>query len=521
MLLGFTGAPLLPADVLSREQATGRQLAATYCVACHEVPAPAALTRESWEFCLTYMGLFLGRHEDRHLDGFADDERAILAARRDFVRTAGLLPPTPILTEPEWAQLKSYYLTHAPVVPVPQPDHPAPIESATAFRVMPTRYTQPQALTSLVHIDEERRQILVHDGMAQQLTLLDRTGDLIGTHRAPGVVLVDAAFRGNDLYLLNIGDLFASRIGEGFGELQRARMVGGQVYGLEILLKDQHRSTAFTLADLTGDGIEDALLSNFGDYTGNLSLFTGRGGRRGFDPTPRILSAEPGIVAAAAFDFNDDDRLDIVVLASHARENLSLYLQQPDGTFDRRTLVTQPASFGYTGLLLRDMNRDGRMDLVTLNGDNGDSDPYNTLKAHHGIRIYLNAGGLNFAERFFYPMHGVFGAEIEDFDRDGDWDIAAVAFHPDFGSSPRENFVFLEQANEMEFTPLAVPATQTGRWMTLDSGDLDGDGYPDLVLGAGYSPVGLRFKYPELLDQMMREGPALLVLKNQLASRPE
>ncbi|MDC0976653.1 hypothetical protein OAR35_01020, partial [bacterium] len=36
----------------------GKELAALHCSACHELPAPNELTRESWEFCLTYMGYF-------------------------------------------------------------------------------------------------------------------------------------------------------------------------------------------------------------------------------------------------------------------------------------------------------------------------------------------------------------------------------------------------------------------------------------------------------------------------------
>jgi hypothetical protein len=459
------------------------------------------------------MGYFLGIEDDTQ--SFHPEEQAILAARKDFIATAGMQPASPLISGADWEDLQRYYLENAPATPRDQIDHPAPDSLASLFHEKPHRYQQPRALTSMVLIDEERRQILVHDGLTEKLTILDRDGDLIGQHDAPGVVLVEAEFNANEILLLNIGDLFASRIGEGFGEMQRARVVGGLFYGLEVLLTGLHRPSDFVRHDIDSDGLPDALISNFGDYTGNLSLYLGVSDTTSYESTPIKLLEQPGIVQTQVHDFTGDGKPDIAVLASHAREGLSILVNQGDAQFEPHPITMQSATFGYTGLELRDFDQDGRMDILTLNGDNGDSDPYNTLKPDHGIRIYLNRGELNFELAYFYPMHGVFGAEIEDFDNDGDLDIAAIAFHPDFGASPVENFIYLEQQQPLEFSPFDHSATQAGRWMTIDSGDLDGDGDKDLVLGAGYSPVGLRFKYPELLQKMMLEAPPLLVLENQ------
>jgi len=162
------------------------------------------------------------------------------------------------------------------------------------------------------------------------------------------------------------------------------------------------------------------------------------------------------------------------------------------------------------------MDRDGRMDLITLNGDNGDSDPYNSLKRDQGIRIYLNKGDLQFEEAYFYPMNGVYGAEVEDFDLDGDLDIAAIAFFPDFYPENPENFVFLEQTDPLTFAPKTHPATYKGRWLTMDSGDFDGDGDKDIIIGATYSPVGMMANHEETFLKLVKEGPALLVLENQI-----
>ena len=41
-------------------------------------------------------------------------------------------------------------------------------------------------------------------------------------------------------------------------------------------------------------------------------------------------------------------------------------------------------------------------------------------------------------------MYGAFGARAADFDNDGDLDIAAISFYPDFEIEKRESFVYLQ-----------------------------------------------------------------------------
>jgi hypothetical protein len=460
------------------------------------------------------MGFFLGVVDYSYLEGSSENTMGIIEAREEFVRTANLLPAQPLLARKQWQALRDYYVSNAPEEAIPQIAKPTIVEDSDLFSVKKAQYRVKNSITSLVHIDEVNGLVLVHDSGVQQLTVLDSDLDFTDSHLAPGVFLIEAESQDNELYLLNIGDLFASEIGKAYGEVQQATLRAGIYYNMKIQLKDLHRPADFTFADLDGDGSDELLVSNFGDYTGNLSIFNKDGSTGGFISEPQLLSSEPGIVKSEVHDFNQDGRPDIAVLMSAARENVSIFINDGGGKFTRNIIVEGHPSFGYTGLELRDFNNDGHMDLITLNGDNGDSDPYNTLKRDQGIRIYLNQGDLQFEEAYFYPMYGVYKAELEDFDLDGDLDIAAIAFHPDFYPEKPENFVFLEQTAPMVFSPKTHPATYNGRWLTMDSGDLDQDGDKDIILGAAYSPVGMIANHEDRYLKLVKDGPALLYLEN-------
>src|SRR4030095_9716633 len=74
-------------------------------------------------------------------------------------------------------------------------------------------------------------------------------------------------------------------------------------------------------------------------------------------------------------------------------------------------------------------------------------------------------------------------AIARDYDNDGDLDIAAISFFPDYEPQPEEGFVYLKNEGNFNFSPYSVPEAQSGRWLTMDVGDLDGDGKIDIVLG--------------------------------------
>ncbi len=272
------------------------------------------------------------------------------------------------MSNEDWAKLESVLHYRGSEKAIPQMTKPAVFEDIEKFRAKPTQYRMESAITSMVYIDEGNELLYIHDGRSEQLTVLDRNLNFHDSHPSPGVSLVEAQAVGEDLYLLSIGDLFASNIGAKLGEFQHTRVFGGVFMGLNILVKDLHRPADFAFADLDNDGLDELLVSNFGDYTGNFSIYRRESESGPYAADPLILSDHPGIVKGDAHDFNEDGFLDIVVMMSAARENVSVFLNNKDGTFTQKILWEKHPSFGYIGFELNDFNEDGQMDLLTSMG---------------------------------------------------------------------------------------------------------------------------------------------------------
>ncbi len=109
-----------------------------------------------------------------------------------------------------------------------------------------------------------------------------------------------------------------------------------------------------------------------------------------------------------------------------------------------------------------------------------------------------------------FPINGCFKAVARDFDLDGDPDIAAISYFADYKQRPEESFVYLQNNGSNKFEAFSIPQHSLGRWLTLDVGDLDGDGDQDIVLGnmsIGPSNFASNRKW--------RSGPEFILLENK------
>ncbi len=486
----------------------GEELAKIYCGTCHQFPDPEILTKKSWNYLLTDMGFRLGIVDYQPIEAISPIAILHMTSREQLLNIGGLIPEQPLLTEKEWKAIREFYVSTAPVIPLPQSPKQKIIPNLPQFDLRIPQHQPPAAVMTLTRVDRTNGGILLGNQRDQSLTVLD--ADLKVTSINPGQeILVDVLVSGDSLYLLSIGDLMGRHIGVARGFLQLKRRTEKGVTDHGIVVENLHRPVDIEFADLNNDGKDEWIVCNFGDATGNVSIFDSKG------TLIKELIQAPGAVRSQVYDFNKDGRLDIVVLMGDARENISLFINKGNHEYERKTVIECHSAYGHTYFELQDFNQDGHMDLLAVNGDT-DADPFNTLKNYHGVRIYLNDGENNFELNYFYPMYGAHFAKACDFDKDGDLDIAVSAFFPDFSSDQPEQFTYLENTGDLTFVPYTHTETYQGRWMTMDIGDYDLDGDVDIVLGGGYLSLGMVVEYNDKFKSLVANGKAVLVFENTL-----
>ena len=422
-----------------------------------------------------------------------------------LLQEAGIYPPSPILPEADWFAIWDYYRATAP----------SQLPAAARTTLVPTglkrfkaRKLSPHSgvpMTCLVQIDPARHQIRVGDAFGGSFFLLNPSGEVQQRLRL-GSPVVSVFDSGHDSLLLTlIGRLFPS------DSLEGSVVVWDRQNGAapDPVLQNLRRPTDSVLVDLNGDGLKDIVNCSFGHRLGRFSWFEGKPDNR-FEE--HVLLDRPGAIRCEVADLTGDGLPDIVVLTAQAREGIYLFVNEGKGRFRLSPLLEMPPSWGLASFSLADFNRDGHPDLVVANGDHGDF-PL-PLKPYHGVRIYLNDGRNQFHEVFHFPLAGAYKAVARDFDGDGDLDLAAIAFYPDYTREQPESFVYLENQGEWRFTASTCAEQNLGRWMVMDAGDLDGDGDEDIVLGSfvrGPTTVPVP---AALRDRWRTDGAPLLLLEN-------
>ena len=100
-----------------------------------------------------------------------------------------------------------------------------------------------------------------------------------------------------------------------------------------------------------------------------------------------------------------------------------------------------------------------------------------------------------------------------DYDMDGDLDIAAISFFPDYLRYPEESFVYLENIGDNQYKDFSFKESTSGRWIVMDAADMDGDGDIDIALGSfvGFTAAG---DTTGLSEAWLKSSPSVVVLEN-------
>lgn len=315
--------------------------------------------------------------------------------------------------------------------------------------------------------------------------------------------MVDIDFNDSGMTTCSIGLLNPNN--GSFGQLQHVvksrdgKMhldAGSQISGLQ-------RPVQSIKVDLNNDGLDDYLVCEFGYLTGSLSWYENKGLNKF---TRHVLRAVPGAIKAYVKDYNHDGLLDLFVLFAQGDEGIFLFTNKGNGQFEQKPLLRFPPSYGSSYFEFDDFNHDGYPDILYSCGDNADFSP--VLKPYHGIYIFLNDGSYHFKQRYFFPINGCYKAMAADFEGNGNLDIAAISFFADYAKQPEESFVYLENKGGLQFNAYSIPEAANGRWLTMDVGDIEGNGKKSILLGNfSRAPAGINKK------MNWKQHPSFLILK--------
>lgn len=469
----------------------------SYCGSCHLAPDPAHLPKSIWEeFVLPNMAERMGysyQEQQNPLSIYSTEEELFSSPEKKPTQSPGL-------DDNIWKQIQEFIRAHAP--------DSIPVEKNRSERNSPLAQFSPLAIT----LDKSQSGGITHigfDSISKQFKVGEYYGRLFtwpnGRELSPRfqspVIFQNNGEEG--LCITEIGYMDPS-------EESRGRMYRVGAGGMDTLAVALHRPVYSEVTDLNEDGVEELLICEFGDLTGELSLLVKTDS--GYDK--RTLLGEPGTIKLEIQDMDLDGRKDIVVLASQGNEGVYILYQEGDLQFRREQVIQMGPEYGSSWFELLDYDGDEDLDIVIANGDNADFSIF--LKPYHGVRLFLNNGRNTFKQQWFYPVYGATRVLAEDYDQDGDWDFAVMAYFPDVDNSPEEAFIFLENKSpdRYQFEPFTFQESTFGRWLVMDDGDYDGDGDIDIMLGSFLLLPGEQ--YETLTNRWKRKKVNLLLLENTL-----
>lgn len=245
----------------------------------------------------------------------------------------------------------------------------------------------------------------------------------------------------------------------------------------QLLLDVGHFATRIALRDLNRDGKPEIIVTNSSNDVLYIFVNQSSAGTLSFNATPIKLSIKTGAgdilttYEALVQDLNGDN-LPEILINQFQTNDLYILRNQSTGTVGFAAPQKITLSGGLNRLNSADFNNDGKNDLVI------------TSTLDNKVDILLNQTSEGATSFSFTPSismvtsTGPWGVDVSDIDGDGD---------PDFIIANRNQNainVFLHNGNFTAPAFSKVDITTTLPTRNLRTGDLDGDGKPDIAYTA-------------------------------------
>jgi len=307
----------------------------------------------------------------------------------------------------------------------------------------------------------------------------------VGAVRNPGrlsVADLDGDGR-EDVIVAELGDLVPTN--DPVGSVVWFRATPSGVFEAVRIADDLGRVGDVHATDVDSDGRTDVVVAVFGWMEGGRLLILENTGDVDGVPTftQHVLDERPGFTDARAVDLDGDGRKDIVALIAQEYQQVMVYWAEDDGYRAEVAFQAPNPDWGFTGMEVVDFTGNGLPDVIVANGDNLD---LTFAKPYHGVGMLENLGAGKLEYRHLTSMYGVHRAVPVDLDSDGLLDLVLSAWLPPsvvpMVPEPREAVVWLQRVGPTRLVRRVLQRDGVHH-MTLDAGDVTGNGVPEIVLG--------------------------------------